>query len=213
MDQHPANVLTRSGRALVLLAWLVVAQAQARDFADTILLHGKVYTVDARQPWAQAIATRDGRIVAVGDDRAVLAWKGPKTRVLDARHHLVLPGFTDSHIHFLEGAIGMGHAHLDDTHNVAEIQEVLRKYGAEHPVTDPASKWVLGRGWSYPEFPGAMPNKKYLDELFPDRPVLLEGFDGHTYWVNSAALRLAGITRATPDPPNGRGARAGLRIA
>ena len=207
MDQHTANILSRAARVLLVTASLLgfcATRVEAREVADVVVLHGKVYTVDAHRPWAQAIAVRAGKIVAVGTDREIARWHGPKTRVLDAGGHLVLPGFTDSHIHFLEGAISMQRAQLADTTSIAEIQRVLREYAAAHPATDAASAWIMGRGWSYPEFPGNMPHKKYLDELFPDRPVVLEGFDGHTYWANSVALRLAGITRATPDPVNGK---------
>jgi len=208
VDQHAPNLLARALRvtaAVLALLATCAAGGPAHDAADTIVLHARIYTVDEQRPWAQALAIRAGNIVAVGDEKSIAAWRGPKTRVLDAGGRLVLPGFTDSHIHFLEGALAMDRAQLADTHNVAEIQDVLRKYAAAHPAHDADSAWILGRGWSYPEFgAAAMPDKKYLDELFPDRPVLLEGFDGHTYWVNSVALKLAGITRATPDPVNGK---------
>ena len=208
MDQHAADILRRVlslGTLLAALCGACAAQAPKHPPADTIILHARIYTVDAQHPWAEALAIRAGKLVAVGDEKQIAAWRGPKTQVLDAGGRLVLPGFTDSHIHFLEGALLLDRAHLDDTHNVAEIQEVLRQYAAKHPAKDRASAWIVGRGWSYPEFgESAMPDKKYLDELFPDRPVMLEGYDGHTYWVNSAALKLAGITRATPDPLNGK---------
>ena len=111
-----------------------------------------------------------------------------------------MPGFVDCHIHFIDGSISLGRVNLEGAKDVPDIQQRLRDYAAKHPGTD----WLLGRGWDYAMF-GAetLPNKKYLDELFPDRPVFLEGYDGHTYWANSKALAIAGVTRDTPDPQNG----------
>ena len=173
---------------------------EAKSGADTIVLHGRIYTLDAKQPWAQALAIRADKIVAVGDDAAIEKFRHPGTKVIDAAGQLVLPGFVDCHIHFVDGSISLGRVNLEGAKDVPDIQQRLRDYAAKHPGTG----WLLGRGWDYAMF-GAetLPNKKYLDELFPDRPVFLEGYDGHTYWANSKALAIAGVTRDTPDPPNG----------
>lgn len=208
MDQYAPNLLAR----MLAVGFLIAAQSAGIDGqsaqhppADTVVVHARIYTVDRQQPWAEALAIRDGEFVAVGSESSIEAWRGHTTHIIDAGGRLVLPGFTDSHIHFVEGSLLLARAHLDDTHNVAEIQQVLRQYAAEHPAKGQANDWIVGRGWSYSEFgEGGMPDKRYLDQLFPDRPVLLEGFDGHTYWVNSAALKLVGITRDTPDPLNGK---------
>jgi predicted amidohydrolase YtcJ len=182
----------------------VVAPAQnSKDpkiAADSIVLHGRIYTLDSKQPWAQALAIRADKILAVGDDATIGTFRGPDTKVIDAAGQLVLPGFVDCHIHFMDGALSLGRVNLEGAKDVAEIQQRLRDYAAKHPGKD----WLLGRGWDYAMFgAAALPDKKYLDELFPERPVFLEGYDGHTYWANSKALTLSGITRDTPDPPNG----------
>jgi len=120
--------------------------------------------------------------------------------VIDAGGKLVLPGFVDCHIHFLDGSFSLGRVNLEGAKDAADIQKRLREYATGHP----GDGWILGRGWNYAMFgPEALPHKKYLDELFPNRPVFLEGYDGHTYWANSKALALAGITRDTPNPSNG----------
>lgn len=174
---------------------------QAPAPADTILLHGKVYTVNAKQPWAEAIAVRDGTIVAVGTDAEIAKLRGDSIHVIDAQGKLVFPGFVDCHIHFLDGSLSLGRVNLEGSKNVSDIQQKLRDYAKEHPGTG----WVRGRGWDYAMFgKETLPHKKYLDEIFPDRPAFVEGFDGHTYWANSKALQLAGISRDTPDPPNGK---------
>ena len=176
------------------------AQGLFVEPADLIVIHGRVYTENTKQPWAQAVAIRGAKIVAIGDDTALEKMRGMGTKVINAGGKLVLPGFTDCHIHFLDGSLSLGRVALEGAKDVAEIQKKLRQYAADHPGDD----WVLGRGWNYAMFGAeALPHKKYLDEIFPDRPVFLEGFDGHTYWANSKALVLARITRETPNPPNG----------
>ena len=182
-----------------LTLWAAPAPASAP--ADILLLHARIYTVNARQPWAEALAIRGGNIVAVGSPAQIENYRGPSTRVIDAGGHLVLPGFTDCHIHFMDGSLSLERINLDDLKTISGIQERVKKFAAAHP-RDP---WILGRGWSYDVFgAAALPDKKYLDQVVPDRPVLLAGYDGHTYWANSKALAAAGITRNTPDPPNGK---------
>jgi predicted amidohydrolase YtcJ len=180
----------------------LLSQAQNANTApaDTIVLHGRVYTENTKQPWAQAVAIRGAKIVAVGSDTEIDKLRSAGTKVIDAAGRLVLPGFVDSHIHFLDGSSSLGRVNLEGAKDAADIQKRLRDYASQHPGND----WILGRGWNYAMFaPETLPNKKYLDEIFPDRPAFLEGYDGHTYWANSKALAMAGITRETPDPPNG----------
>jgi predicted amidohydrolase YtcJ len=219
MDQYAANVLNSRGTSLLMTArttrsvFLIVCiffftvvtvtaedSKNSKNAADTVVIHGRIYTLNSKQPWAQALAIRGNKIVAVGDDATIGKFRGPDTKVIDAAGQLVLPGFVDCHIHFMDGSLSLGRVNLEGAKDVAEIQQRLREYAAKHPGND----WLLGRGWDYAMFGAAtLPDKKYLDELFPNRPVFLEGYDGHTYWTNSKALTLAGITRDTPDPPNG----------
>jgi predicted amidohydrolase YtcJ len=172
--------------------------------ADTILINGRVYTENSTQSWAQAVAIRGEKIIAVGDDADIEKLRGPATKVIDADGKLILPGFVDCHIHFLEGSISLGQANLEGAKNPAEIQHILREYASKHP----GNGWILGGGWNYAMFGEEnLPNKKYLDELFPNRPAFLVGYDGHTSWANSKALALAGINKDTPNPANGAIAR------
>src|SRR5512135_87547 len=187
--------------ALAAIALAASLTAQATPPADTVLLHARIYTVNDRQPWADALAIRGGNIVAVGTEAQIQKYRGPSTRLIDAGGRLVLPGFTDCHIHFMDGSLSLERINVEDVKSIAGIQQRVKEFAAAHPK-DP---WILGRGWSYDVFgKAALPDKKYLDEVVPDRPVLLEGYDGHTYWANSKALAAAGITRNTPDPPNGK---------
>ncbi len=177
----------------------VRAQAQSSP-ADALIVNARVYTVNAKQPWAESLAVRGGKIVSVGSVQKLEKFRGPSTRIIDAGGRLVLPGFTDAHIHFMEGSLNLLHVHLDDAQSVAEVQKLVKEFAEKHPEMP----WILGRGWSYPIFgEKALPDKKYLDEVVSDRPVYLTAFDGHSWWANSKALQLAGITAKTPDPPNG----------
>jgi predicted amidohydrolase YtcJ len=205
--------MTASRKAAIVLVFAMVlalgfsgtaiaqnAQDTKAQIADTILIHGKVYTVNAEQSWAQAVAIRDEKIVAVGDDAEIEKLLGPQTKVIDAGGKLVLPGFVDCHIHFLDGSLSLGQANLEGAKNSADIQRILRDYAEKHP----GDGWILGGGWNYAMFGEQnLPDKKYLDELFPNRPVFLSGYDGHTSWANSEALALAKINKDTPNPANG----------
>jgi hypothetical protein len=187
--------------AFILLALGVRTSPQAgRKPAETIVVNGKVYTVNPRQPWAEALALSDGRILAVGSNEEVGGWRGPATKVIDAGGHLVLPGFTDSHIHFLEGGLTLVEPDLNGARTPAEMENLLKSYAASHPGKD----WIVGQGWTYDVFGTArLPDKQMLDRVFPGRPVYFESFDGHSAWVNSKALEIAGITRRTRDPARG----------
>lgn len=187
------------GLLIGFLPWTFFAETKS-PIADTVVIHARIYTVNAQQPWAEAIAIRDGKILAVGNEREISEYRGASTKVIDADGRLVLPGFTDCHVHFMDGSFSLQQVNVEDTKTVAEIQKRIKAYANAHPK-DP---WVLGRGWSYPEFPpSGLPDKKQLDAIIPDRPVYIEGFDGHTWWANSKALETAHITKDTPNPPGG----------
>ena len=186
---------------LVAGGFAALAQQSARVApADIIVVHGKIFTADEGSPWAQSVAIYKGKIAAVGRDDEVSRLRGIGTKMIDAGGRLVLPGFTDCHIHFIGGGFGLRRLNLEGAANIADIQNRLRKYAAGHA----GEEWILGRGWNYAMFaPETLPQKKYLDEIVPDRPVFLRAYDGHTSWANSKALALAGITKSTPNPPNG----------
>jgi predicted amidohydrolase YtcJ len=167
--------------------------------ADTVLIHARIYTVNAKRPWAQAIAIRAGQIIAVGSDEEIAAYQGPSTKVIDAKEHMALPGLMDAHVHMMAGAAQLEGISFNDAKTVEDFQKVIKDYAAAHPD----KKWIQGMGWVYSTFKNNLPNKKLVDEVVPDRPVYLAAYDGHTALANSKALQAAGITRKTPDPPSG----------
>src|ERR1700674_3186596 len=128
-------------------AALLTAQGSrdAKNTADMVVLHGRIYTLNSKQPWAQALAIRADKIVAVGDDATIGKFPGPDTKVIDAAGQLVLPGFVDSHSHFFEGSIFLNRVHLDDAKDLAEIRGRLKDYANAHP----GDGWIVGTGWDY----------------------------------------------------------------
>ena len=167
--------------------------------AELAFLGGSVITVDPSRPRAEAIAVADGRIVAVGTDREVGELIGPTTDVIELEGETVLPGFQDAHLHFAHGGMAARECDLYETTSPAAHAEAIVAYAARNPTAE----WIVGGGWSMDDFTGGMPTREFLDALVPDRPVALVTRDGHTSWVNTRALELAGITATTPDPVGG----------
>ena len=168
--------------------------------SDVVFTGGAVYTVDAARSWAQAVAVKGRRIVAVGTDDSLSDLIGPTTEVHDLRGRMLLPGFQDAHVHPPSGGLEMLECNLNEAYTQEGYERIVAVYASEHPDVE----WIRGGGWSMDSFPGGTPTKEVLDRIVPDRPVYLPNRDGHGAWVNSRTLELAGITRETPDPPDGR---------
>lgn len=193
--------MTRSllSGACVLLALLSGCDKKpAQDAADLVILEGDIQTMDAAAAHATALAARDGKILYVGEDAGAKPYIGAGTQVVQAAGMTVLPGLIDSHIHAAEGALGLGGCSLEDKEVTVEAAgKVIRECVAKEP----------GTGWlvvSEVNSAGFSADRKGLDAIVSDRPLFLYGADGHTGWVNSKGLALAGITRDTKDPPDGR---------
>ncbi|HSF16909.1 MAG TPA: amidohydrolase [Vicinamibacteria bacterium] len=183
---------------LALLGVVACVSGPGPEPADLVILHGKVYP-GGGAPIAEGVAVRGSEILAVGTDSEIEKHRTESTTVLDARGGTVLAGFNDSHVHFLSGGESLDRVDLFDAETVEEAQRAIREFAAARPD----APWILGRGWLYGTFPGSLPTKEQLDQAVPDRPALMECYDGHSVWINSRALALAGVTGETPDPPNG----------
>lgn len=168
--------------------------------ADLVFTGGAVYTVDATRSWAGAVAVKDDRIVAVGSPDEVGDLIGPATDVVDLRGRMLLPGFQDAHVHPVSAGVDMLECDLHHAGSLREYERIVRAYSEAHPE----APWIVGSGWSMDVFPGGTPTKEALDRVVPDRPVFMPNRDGHSAWVNSCALELAGVTGDTADPPDGR---------
>ena len=172
----------------------VHAQAAGADF---VFHNGPVYTVDSRNPWARAVAVKGAEIAYVGDDAGAKAFIGPDTRVIDLQGRMLLPGFVEAHIHpALGSTLSRGIDLQLDT-----APDILAKLRAHKD--DLIDGVIRGFGWRYSAFPPTGPRKQDIDAIWPDTPALLAAIDGHSAWVNSKTLALAGITRDTPDPNPG----------
>lgn len=182
---------------LVTLCLALAASGEEKP-ADLVLTGAAVYTLDAARSWAEAVAVKDGRIVYVGS--AAGAPVGEGTEVLHLPGRMVLPGFQDAHIHPAMSAVELRQCGLHELTGPDAILEKIRACARALP----AEGWVVGSGWELPSFPGGAPTKELLDEAVGERPAYMLAADGHSAWVSSKALELAGITAATPDPANGR---------
>jgi predicted amidohydrolase YtcJ len=167
---------------------------------ELAFVNGTVYTVDAARSRAQAVAVREGRIAAIGTDREVRELVGPRTEVVDLAGRMLLPGFQDAHCHPPPGGLEMLLCNLSDVHDRPAYEAAIAAYAAANPDRP----WIQGGGWNMSAFPRGAPEKGILDALVSDRPVALYSRDGHSVWVNSKALELAGIDAATSDPADGR---------
>src|SRR5262245_59248482 len=129
--------------AALCLSWIAWAGPKPPG-ADTVVLHARIYTLDPAKPWAEALAIKGEKILAVGSEAEIAKLQAKDTRVIDARGRLVLPGLADCHIHFLDGALSLGRVNLEGAKNPEEIVARLREYGQAHP----GEGWILGRGWN-----------------------------------------------------------------
>jgi len=174
--------------------------AQSKPVADLIITNAKIWTVDKAHPTAQAVAVLGDRIIAVGSNADVDVLRGHDTKVINAGGKLVLPGFNDAHVHFVSGGLQLESVQLNDA---TSKQEFVRRI-AEQARKTPKGEWIQGGDWDETKWnPLSLPTKELIDPVTPDNPVFVSRYDGHSALANSTALRLAGITSQTPDPPGG----------
>ncbi len=173
-------------------------EAAAAPAADLVIRNARIYTQNPQQPEAASVAVRDGAIVAVGDDAATAVFVDENTRVIDAAQGMLLPGLHDAHVHPLSSGEALLGCSLHDAGSEEAILKSLQDCAA-----DAEDGWLVGLDFNLGLFPNGNPHKASLDALFPERPVYLAAADGHSAWVNSRALELAGITADTPNPPQG----------
>jgi hypothetical protein len=184
----------------VIIAAAPDSKMEAKPAADLIIRNAKVWTGDSNHPAAEAVAVIGDRIVAVGSAREIDLWRGPRTRVIDARGKLLLPGFNDAHVHFVEGGAQLDSIQLNDATSAAEFARRV----AERAHSTPKGEWILNGDWDETKWtPPQLPTRELIDPATPDNPVFLDRYDGHMALANSVALRMAGITAQTPDPPGG----------
>ena len=187
--------------ALAVIA--VIACVPAADAPDLIAV-GSVWTGDAAQPSAQAVAVKGDTIVAVGDSAAILVTAGDGTRIL--RGAMVVPGLMDDHTHFISWGETLAAVDLRDA---ATPEEFVRRIAAFAGTLQPG-EWIVGGNWDHERFPGSpLPRREWVDSVTPNNPVMVSRYDGHMVFANSAALKAAGVDRTTQDVPGGEIVRDG----
>ena len=167
---------------------------------DTLFVGGSVFTTLQSVPEPLGVAVASGQIVAVGPDASLRAAASADTDIVDLAGGLVLPGFGDSHVHPVMAGISMLQCELHDLRSTEETLAAIKAYVHDNPSIE----WVVGAGWSMEFFSGGTPTRQLLDDIVADRPVYLTNRDGHGAWVNTEALRRAGLNENTPDPVDGR---------
>lgn len=188
--------------ATLILSCLLarILLAQTKPSADLIVTNARVWTVDKARPTAEAVAVLGDRLVAVGSNAEIEAWRAPATKVIDAGGKLLLPGFNDAHVHFVGGGYQLDAVQLNDA---VSTDEFVRRL-AERAKRTPKGEWIQGGDWDETKWnPVQLPTAALIDTVTPNNPVFLGRYDGHSALANSIALRLAGITSRTPDPPGG----------
>src|SRR5205823_4020473 len=188
-------------RCLPSLFLVVLAMTAVHaEPADTIFLNGNIYTVNEKQPHAEAIAIKMDRIAFVGSNIDAEKFRGDRTRVIDLHGHAVFPGFTDSHCHIF----GIGEREMNlNLEGANTLEDFLAKVKERAAKTE-RGKWITGRGWIETFWqPPQFPTRDDLDKIAPDNPVFLTRADGHAAIANSAALKMAGIDQNTANPFGG----------
>lgn len=183
---------------LFFLITLPIAMAHAQ-LADAVFTNAMVWTVDKAKPSAEAVAVLDGKILAVGKHADIQKHIGPQTKVIDVKGKLILPGFIDDHTHFMNGGFQLQNVDLRSAKNESEFARLIKERADKYP-----GRWITGGDWDHDNWPGGkLPTKELVDPYTPTTPVFVNRYDGHMALANSYVLRLAGITKDTPDPPGG----------
>jgi len=186
-------------------AWIALALATgclrpSRIAADLVITRANVWTGDSAQPDAKGIAIVADRIVAVGGADEIERWRGSTTREINAGGRRVVPGFNDAHVHFVDGGRQLDNVDLKDADTP---EEFARRIGERAKITL-AGEWILGGDWDDQRWtPARLPTKELIDAVTPTTPVFVNRYDGHMSLANSAALKIAGVTVQTSDPPGG----------
>ena len=163
------------------------------------IVNARVWTGDPRRPWADAVAVTGDRISAVGSSAEIRKLASQATRVVDAGGRMLVPGFIDSHVHFMSGGFGLTSVQLRDAKTKEEFVRLIKEQASRLPK----AAWMLEGNWDHQNWGGELPRKDWIDSVTPNTPVLIQRLDGHMSLANSAALRAAGVTRDVKDVPGG----------
>ena len=201
----PFNLTTMHSLLRSILAGLLLfsaagcASAVSSSPVTLAVVNGRVWTADAGRPWVEAVAVAGDRIAAVGSSAEVRKLAGPTARMVDAGGRMVVPGFFDAHLHFVDGGHTLASVQLRDAPTPAEFVARIRAFAASLP----AGTWITGGNWDHENWGGELPTRAWIDSVTPDNPVWINRLDGHMALANGVALAAAGVTSATQDIEGG----------
>ncbi len=180
-----------------LIFWMIIlllSSCKMKNSADLVVKNAVIYTLDSTETIAQAMAVKDGKVLATGTNKEIESAYNSKQNI-DAGGHALYPGFIDAHCHFCSyGITKLRYADLTGTSSFGQVLKVLKDFSRKHP----GNAWILGRGWDQNDWQNkSFPDRAALDSLFPDKPVMLTRIDGHAVLVNGKALQMAGYTPET----------------
>ncbi len=184
---------------LILLILAMPLPAQDSPTVSLAIVNARVWTGDERRPWADAIAVSGERIAAVGSSAEIRKLAPNGARVIDAQGGMVVPGFIDSHVHFITAGHQLASVQLRDAASPAEFTARIKAFAA----TVPAGTWITGGNWDHENWGGELPRRDWIDSITPNHPVWVTRLDGHMSLANSAALRAAGVTGEAPNVSGG----------
>lgn len=184
----------------ILLATICVSASGQTLSADLVIVNANIHTMNASQKQAKSIAILGNKIIAVGSDADTKSLVGAKTRVIDAKGKLVVPGFNDAHVHFLETGAQLSAVDLRDAKSPDEFVRRIKEFAARQPK----GRWILGGQWDHENWtPNDLPTAAMIDAVTPDNPVFVNRLDGHMALANSLAIKLAGVNKDTKEIEGG----------
>src|SRR6056297_1823394 len=185
---------------LILISISIFSCTRSKNSSATLaIINARIWTGDSSNPWAEAISIQNDTITAVGDNSTIENFISEKTKVIDAQGQFVCPGFTDSHVHFLEGGMRLASVNLRNAQTPEEFTQKIKNYAD----TLKPGTWILGGDWDHTNWGGKLPEKSWIDSITPENPVWVSRLDGHMALANSKTLELAGIENSVKDTAGG----------
>ncbi|MGE5107544.1 MAG: amidohydrolase [Sphingobacteriales bacterium] len=182
---------------IIVSSSLIFFSCSKKETADKIYYNAKIWTGDSAQPYAEAIAIKDSKIIFVGKEYA--PFKGANTTMIDVTGKMIVPGFTDNHTHFLTGGYNLASVDLRKAKTKEEFISILKDFCLQHPD----DRWIQGGDWDHEVWGGELPSKDWIDSITGNHPLFVSRYDGHMAFANSKALQLANINKTTVTPPGG----------
>lgn len=195
------NIFMKQTLIVILFVFFIFSTAKGQNLkADLVVVNAVIQTMDSAKPKAQSVAVWGNKIIALGSNSETKSFVGKSTKIIDAKGKLLIPGFNDSHVHFLEGGFQLSSVDLRDAKTPEEFVRRIKEFASKLPK----GRWILGGKWDHENWtPNKLPTKELIDAVTPDNPVFIDRLDGHMSLANSLALKLAKVTKETAEVSGG----------